>query len=116
MSWGLVTLISVAAIVAFFGVLQFWSNRTYKPSPLDMKRIIESSIAGRLDLGSYDEFACVRIAYDKRLDQIREDFKRVVDNPLYISGSVTKENATPLNDEGKTKLRVLINELENIAI
>ena len=70
---------------------------------------------GRLNLGLFDEFSCVRIAYDKSLDDIREKYNRIVNNPEYMEGEITQENATPLNNEGKARLKELIYELERIS-
>lgn len=67
-----------------------------------------------MNLAAFDEFSCVRIAYDKRLDNIRGQYNHIVGNRDYIEGEFTEDNSTPLNDQGKDELRKLIRELEAI--
>ncbi len=107
--------VSIVGLFAFFYFMQRQSDKTYRPSAEDIKNIINASIEGRLSLAAFDEFSCVRIAYDKRLDNIRERYKHIVENREYIEGEFTKDNSTPLNAQGKEELRKLIRELEIIA-
>ena len=66
------TVIGILGLIfAFFWFLQWLSDRTYKPSRDQVKRIFQASIEGKLSLGAFDEFSCVRIAYDPRLDRLR---------------------------------------------
>lgn len=104
----------VGLIFGFFWFLQWLSDRNYKPSCDNVKRIIQESIDGRLSLTAFDEFSCVRIAYDTRLDLIREKYNKIVNDPAHMGGELTEWNATPLNDAGKNKLRELIHELEQM--
>jgi len=106
-----VLLIIVSVLVSlllFFRALQWLSDRTYKPSKSEIKEIIQASIDGKLSYVKYDEFSCVKIAYDKDLDNIREKYNEIVENPEYFDGEMTYENMTPLNDLGKNKLKELI--------
>ena len=105
----------VALIAAFFFVLQRLSDKTYRPSATQVRDIIEASVEGRLTLGSFDEFSCVRIGYDKRLDEIRERYNAIVDNPAYMDGEITKANSTPLNAAGKARLQELVQEADSLA-
>ncbi len=101
----------MATIFLVFGVLQFWSDKTYKPTISEVIRILETCRDGQLSLSAFDEFSCVRIAYDSRLDTAREKFNQIVDNPENIEGTFSKEDATALNDLGKSKIDSLIEEL-----
>ena len=105
----------IAAILGVFRFLQWLSDRTYKPTPQDVARILEANLEGRLDLAAFDEFSCVRIAYDPRLDRIRERFNEIVEDPNYITGEATSQNAAPLSEAGKAKLRELIDELNEFS-
>lgn len=57
---------------------------------------------------------CVRIAYDPRLDTIREKFNQIVDDRENINGNFSEEDATALNDIGKSKIGKLIEELRQL--
>ena len=41
-------------------------------------------------------------------------YKQIVDTPAHMGGEITVQNATPLNEAGKEKLRELIRELEQM--
>ena len=101
----------VAAILLFFAFLQWLSDRTYKPTTSEIASILEACKDGRMSLGEFDEFSCVRIAYDSRLDAVREKFNQIVDDPKNIEGDFSEEDATALNDIGKNKIEELIEEL-----
>lgn len=116
MSWGLGIVAGLALVLGFFWVLQWLSDGTYKPSKNKIKEILEASIEGRLELNAFDEFSCVRIAYDKRLERIRKRYNQIVENPAYIEREITGENEPPLNEQGKVKLRELIDELERLSL
>ena len=57
---------------------------------------------------------CVRIAYDPRLDTVREKFNQIVDDRENIDGNFSEEDATALNDIGKSKIGKLIEELRQL--
>ena len=57
---------------------------------------------------------CVRIAYDPRLDTVREKFNQIVDDRENIDGNFSEEDATALNDIGKRKIGKLIEELRQL--
>ena len=116
MSWPIIVVIGVVLIFAFFWVLQFFSDRTYKPTKKEIAEIIQKSIDGRLDLGKFDEFSCVRIAYNSKLDAIREKYNDIVSNKEYFSvNEITGEDAAALNDKGRIELRKLMDELNEIS-
>ena len=56
----------------------------------------------------------MRVAYDKRLDAIRERYNAIVEDRAYIEGEITNENSTPLNAAGKSQLQELLRELEGL--
>ncbi len=57
---------------------------------------------------------CVRIAYDPRLDTVREKFNQIVDDRKNIDGNFSEEDATALNNIGKSKIGKLIEELRQL--
>ncbi len=57
---------------------------------------------------------CVRIAYDPRLDTVREKFNQIVDDRENIDGNFSEEDATALNDIDKSKIGKLIEELRQL--
>ncbi len=57
---------------------------------------------------------CVRIACDPELDTIREKFNQIVDDRKNIGGNFSEEDATALNDVGKSKIGKLIEELQQL--
>ena len=64
--------------------------------------------------GQYDEFSCVRIVYDPRLDAIREKFNDITDDPQNIEGGFSEADQTALNALGKNKIERLIDELRRL--
>ena len=68
----------VFLVLFLFRTLQWFSNRTYKPSKEDIAAILRSSMEGTLSRAALDEFMNVKIAYDRRLDGIREKFSDIV--------------------------------------
>jgi hypothetical protein len=115
MAIGLTLLAVLAAVIALFAVLNFQSRRSYRPSPADVTQILQSSIDGRLALGTFDEFSCVPIAYDARLDRVRQVFCNIVDDPSNALNQISRENATPLTEENRNKVRQLIREVQKIS-
>ena len=112
----LIILAVVAVIFVFFAILQWASNRTYKPTISEVISILEDCKSGQMSRGQYDEFSCVRIAYDSRLDEIREKFNEVTDNPqYYIANDLSENDATALNDAGKREIEKLIAELRHMS-
>ena len=57
---------------------------------------------------------CVRIDYHPRLDTIREKFNQSVDDRENIDGNFSEEDATALNDIGKSKIGKLTEELRQL--
>ena len=103
---------AIAAVFVFFLFLQWLSDRTYRPSRTDIRQILEASLEGRLDVQALDEFSCVRIAYDARLDRLRQRYNTNLEDPACWLGEITKENATPLSEQGRARVRELIHELD----
>jgi signal transduction histidine kinase len=109
-----VVLVLVAAFIALILVANRISDRTYKPTVSEMIRQLEDCKAGRMDSFQYDEFSCVRIAYDPRLDAIRQKFNDITDDPQNIEGNFSETDETALNDAGKNKIEELIDELRQL--
>ena len=105
---------AVAGMWTLFWILQRKSDRTYRPSPDEIRQILQASLEGRLDYKALDEFSCVRIAYDQRLDRLRERYNAILDDPASFLGEATKSNATPFSEQGATRVRELISELDDL--
>jgi hypothetical protein len=112
---GLTVLAALVAIFGLFVTLNLVSRRTYRPSPGTVKQILEASIDGKLSLADFDEFSCVPIAYDARLDGIRLSFCKIVDDPSNSFSEISRENSTPLTEDNKARVRQLIQEVERFA-
>ena len=95
-------------------ILQRISDRTYRPSPGEIKQILQASLEGRLDWNALDEFSCVRIAYDQRLDRLRERYNAILDDPASFLVEATESNATPFSEQGVARVPELINELDGL--
>jgi len=105
---------AIAAILGLFWILQRLSDRTYRPSPAEIREILRASLEGRLNWKALDEFSCVRIAYDRRLDQLRERYNAILDDPASLLGQATESNATPLSEQGLARVRELINDVDSL--
>jgi len=105
---------AVAGIWILFWILQRNSDRTYRPSPDELRQILQASLEGRLDYKALDEFSCVRIAYDQRLDRLRERYNAILDDPASFLGEAAKSNATPFSEQGAGRVRELISELDDL--
>jgi hypothetical protein len=109
-------------VVAFVGVISvvFWflqqlSNEAYRPTAGEMAGKLRCLTAGELTWAALDELSCVRIAYDGRLDQIRERFNVVLDDLSSYDNSSEKSPTVKLSDTGRARISELINELEALA-
>ena len=107
MEWFILIII---VIVLVFLILQIISNRTYKPTKEEIKEILNKTIEGKLELYDFDEFSSVKIHYNKKLEEIRMKYIKVVSNKEYNSIN-ENENPVPLNDKGKIEVKKLIGEL-----
>ena len=105
---------AVAAIFILFWILQKISDRTYRPSPGEIKQILQASLEGRLDWKALDEFSCARIAYDERLDRLRERYNAILDDPASFRGEPSESNATPFSEQGIARVRELVSELDGL--
>jgi hypothetical protein len=103
---------AVAGILTLFWILQRISDHTYRPSPGEIKEILQASLEGRLAWKALDEFSCVRIAYDPRLDRLRARYNAILDDPASFLGEATESNATPFSQQGAARVRELVNELD----
>jgi hypothetical protein len=102
-------------IILFFVFLNWLSARTYRPSKEDVRRILQASLGGRLDIGSFDEFSSVPIRYDLQLDEIRRRYNAIVEDPAHFQeGDIAETNATPLNERGRAQLRELLADLQRL--
>jgi len=115
MIWLLIAGIGFAVVVTIFWLLQWRSDKAYKPTKEDIRRILQSNIDDTIDQGTFDKFSRVRIAYNRELEAIREKYNRIVNNPEHIDRVISPDLVVPLNEMGKSKLRELINELDAVA-
>lgn len=106
--------IGFAVTIAVFWLLQWRSDKTYKPTKEEIRKVLLSSIDDTIDQSTFDEFSCVQIAYNKELDAIREKYNKMMTNPEYIDRVISPQRVVPLNEIGKSKLRELINDLDAI--
>ena len=100
----------VIVFVIFIMILQFISNRTYKPTKEEIIEILNKTIEGKLELFDFDEFSSVKIHYNKELEEIRLKYVKIIANEYYNSIN-ENENPVPLNDKGKIEIQKLIGEL-----
>jgi len=103
----------VAGIAVLFVILQWHSDRTYRPLPVDIARLIRSTIDNTISLTEFDDLSSVRIAYDPRLEAIRTRYNEIVGSPHYIVGDA-KGPVAAVNQAGTQKLRELLAELEKL--
>lgn len=115
MIWLLIIGIGFAVAITIFWLLQWRSDKTYRPTKEQIRKILLSSIEDTIDQGTFDEFSCVRIAYNRELDAIREKYNQIVNNPEYIDTVISPELVVSLNEIGKSKLRELINDLDAVT-
>jgi hypothetical protein len=105
----------VAGVFIFFTILQWLSDRTYKPTRKDVAAILRAQLEDKLDIGRFDEFYSVRIAYDPELEDLRHRFRSLVDDPKLCLKETPPDNAVALNDSGKAQLRELISKVEGAS-
>ena len=94
-----------------FIILQWRSDKTYKPSKNDIKGIIQKSINGNISLHDFDTFSNVRIAYNSDYEKIREKYNYIISNNNYINNNAVEEDIVSLNNDGKKQLELLLTEL-----
>jgi len=111
-----VVLCAIFGIFVLFWLLQWWSDRTYRPTRAEVRVVLQAAIEGRLDWYALDDFVSVRIAYDPQLDQLRERFNSILDERGCISREMTKSNPNTLtlSEEGLARVRAVISDLDNM--
>jgi hypothetical protein len=105
---------AIAGLAVVFLILQWHSYRTYRPSPVDIARLIQSTIDETISLPEFDTLSRVRIAYDSQLERIRTRYNDIVGSPQYIVGDARGPVAA-VNEAGTQKLRELLTELEELG-
>ena len=114
MSWQSILGICFISIVLIILLLQWRSNKTYKPTVNDIRNIIQATINGTIELETFDEFSSVYIAYRKDLDVIRNMYNKTIINIECLDKGTSTDNVVPLNNVGKRELRELINKLNEL--
>jgi hypothetical protein len=107
----LVGLIAVGSVAALFLCLQYFSDKTYKPTVDDIRRIIVATVQQSIDLQTFDTFSCVRIAYDSKLEAIRHRYNAIMSSRAYSAPFVPGGCVVPINEAGKERLTALLSEL-----
>ena len=107
---GVITVLVTAAVLLFV-VLQWRSDKAYKPSKSEIREIIQASINGSITLHEFDTFSSVRIAYDKDLENIRNKYNDIVGNTKYINNEATEDDVASLNTAGRERLEILLNDI-----
>lgn len=110
----IVVFVAIAAVILLILTGNWLSDRTYKPKVTEVIQHLEDCRAGRMGRGQFDEFSCVRIAYDRRLDAIRKKFCDIAIDPQNIEGNNSENDWLVLNNTGKRKIDELINELRQL--
>jgi hypothetical protein len=110
-TWIVVALIGGIALL--FWLLQYSSDKTYRPAAGEVATTLRALSAGQLSWAELDEFSCVRIAYDQRLDQLRERCNDILDDASsFASAEQNKGKAVQLSNVGQARVKELIDELE----
>ena len=94
-----------------FWILQKVSDRTYKPNKSEIIEGLKKIIDGSIDYSQLDELCSVRIAYDPKLESIRERLNDILDDPKAINHPHSKEKGVDLSEKGKSLVQNLIDEL-----
>jgi hypothetical protein len=115
LTFAIISVAVVGLIVGLFHLLQHFSDKTYKPSLDDIRRNIQATIDETIDVARFDEFSCVRIAYDVRLEAIRHRYNEIVNSESYLPATNERRAVSPLNEAGKIELRKLLSELNKDA-
>jgi hypothetical protein len=111
LTFALVLIVVVIAIATLFFLLQHYSDKTYRPTVDDIRRTIQATIDETIDLARFDEFSCVRIAYNARLEAIRHRYNEILGSEKYLVGDARGPTVAPINEAGKEKLRELLSAL-----
>ena len=118
MSIGTVALgvvVLVGSVFAGFWLLHRISDRTYRPTPQKMAEALRKLTEDDLSWSGLDELSCVRIAYDRRLDQIRERLNSALDQPGSFEQSSGESSNVRLTEAARARVGELIRELETLA-
>ena len=102
-------------IASLFFLLQHFSDKPYKPSVDDIRRDIQTTIDETIDSARFDEFSCVRIAYDPRLEAIRQRYNEIVGSEKFRPEANELRGVSPISEAGKIELRKLLSELNDVV-
>jgi hypothetical protein len=100
-------------IVVVFWLLQRVSDRTYRPTPQQVKAILDALMEGRLSYQGLDEFSCVRIAYDSQLDDIRQRCNTVLhDDRSYVQ--TPPDSPVQLTESAKARISEIRRDVDKL--
>ena len=102
----------IVGIVIIFWVLQKLSDRTYKPTKSEIIDGLKKILDGSIDYSHLDELCSVKIAYDPKLESIRQKLNDILDNPKAMNHPHTKTKGVDLSEEGKSLVQKLIYEIK----
>lgn len=107
----IVAIVAAGLLVSIFGYLQWLSNRKYKPGKQDIAAILQACIMGTLSNEALDEFMCVKISYDHRLDRIRMRFNEIMADKKNLEDIQSIDvSGMLLNNDGKRQVESLLSE------
>ena len=115
MSIGTVILGVIVVVFVGFAVINWLGARTYRPTAPDIANTLQRLIDGELTWKELDDFSCVRIAYDKQLDSVRERCNRILDAPGTLDNENNSGPTVRLTERGQAKIGEIVHELEALA-
>jgi len=106
----------IGGVILLFRVLQYRSDKTYRPTAEGFAEKLRQLVDGRLKYIELDELACVPIAYDERLERLRARFRDVVyDNTSFDTPTRESPSTTTLSAVGRARVGEIIDELDKLA-
>jgi hypothetical protein len=108
LTFAVIAIILVVVVPILFFVLQHFSDKTYRPTVDDIRGTIQATIDETIELPRFDEFSCVRIAYNPRFEAIRHRYNEILGSKECLSGDARGPTVAPINEAGKEKLRELL--------
>jgi hypothetical protein len=114
-TFAVLLVVVVAVVGSLFFLLQYHSDKTYRPTVDDIRRTIQATIDETIELARFDEFSSVRIAYDPRLEAIRHRYNEILGSTEYLAGDAQGPTVAPITDAGKERLKELLSELNDAA-
>ena len=103
---------AIIGIAVCFRLLNWLAARTYKPGRDEIADKLRKVLDGSMTIYEWDEFICVPIGHDEKLNSIREKCAELEIDEFCHRQNAEEQDQWIYNESGLAVIRMLLSELE----